>query len=87
MVNYVEELLINSCPTKGSDQLREGARNHFMNLYIKCIPSRLRLDDLSFNMWNEFDRTSLEMEFTNEEILNNLHDCDGDKAPRSDGFN
>lgn len=86
-VNYIEELLINVCPTKGNNSLREGGKNHFMNLYTECISSRPRLDDLSFNMLNEIDCTSLEMKLTEEEILNNLQDYDGVKAPRPDNFN
>lgn len=29
----------------------------------------------------------LEVEFTEEEIYDSLHGCDGDKAPGTDGFN
>lgn len=85
-INYIEEI-IDGKLTKGNEELREGERMHFQKLYTELTTCWPRLDDLTFNSLDERESNQLEMNFIENELLDCLWECDGDKAPGPDGFN
>ena len=44
------------------------------------------LDDVDFSSISVEDANWLDRHFEEEEVLEVIHDCNGDKAPSSDGF-
>lgn len=70
-----------------NDKMRETVMTHFKELYEEEFRIRPRLDGLSFKNINMDSRQNIEAVFTEEEVLAALKCCNGDKAPRPDGFN
>lgn len=83
----MEEFYVNSCPISGKEAKRETAKKHFKILYQEAFEQRPILDNMHFNKIEEADRSILEAELSGEKIFDCLKKCDGDKAPRPDGFN
>lgn len=86
-INCVHEMTIGGQIVKENKDLRRESSGHFKNLYTADAVWRPPLDDMSFASLETMDRDWLTREFTEDEIRKCLIDCEGNKAPRPDGFN
>lgn len=67
--------------------MRDQTRGFFQYLYDENESNRPRLDNLSFKQLSENTKTDLERVFMEEEILDSLKECKGDKALGPYGYN
>lgn len=61
--------------------------NLFQLLYTAEFELRLKLDELQFKQISKLSRYGLEKVFSEEEMLDSLRICNGDKVPGPDDFN
>ncbi|XP_021890901.1 uncharacterized protein LOC110809397 [Carica papaya] len=84
--NYVEELEFGGDTVRGNAVLREKVKDYFTKLYTEEEERRPRQDELPFRQLSAGSKESLEVLFTEEEILDCLRQCNGNKTLRPDGF-
>ncbi|XP_021889517.1 uncharacterized protein LOC110808320 [Carica papaya] len=84
--NFVEELEFDGDTVRGNAVLKEKAKDYFTKLYTEEEERRPRLDELPFRQLSAGSKEGLEVPFMEEEILDCLRQCNGDKGPRPDGF-
>lgn len=67
--------------------VRHAVKNHFMIHFSETWAERPKLSGQFKNIGGRHVADLLEAEFTEEEVKYVITSCDGNKAPRSDGFN
>lgn len=67
--NYIEEMCTNGERICGNGELRQKSREYYQNLYREDGGQRPCLDDLFFKQISDTSRASLEVPFTEEEVL------------------
>ena len=68
------------------NDIREGIANAFKTLLSNPGEWRPSVSGLQFEMLEPLDTSALESPFMEEEVFDALVGCNGDKAPRPDGF-
>ncbi|XP_058765902.1 uncharacterized protein LOC131639420 [Vicia villosa] len=72
---------------EGVEDVKTEIKNHFVSIFTEEKMQRPNLDNLEFKSLSDEDRLGLEEEFTREEIMEVVFECDGDRSPGPDGFN
>ncbi|GKU94470.1 hypothetical protein SLEP1_g7966 [Rubroshorea leprosula] len=72
---------------RGVNEIKEGVKNYFKELFSEEEWQRPKLDGISFKQIDKSDNDSLTATFSKEEIKNAVWDCDSSKSPGPDGFN
>ncbi|KAL9658894.1 hypothetical protein QQ045_015580 [Rhodiola kirilowii] len=67
--------------------VKQAARDYFSEIFRKSDTYYWIRDEMKFMSLNVDQREFLESKISEEEILGALKECDGSKAPGSDGFN
>lgn len=79
--NHIRSILI-----EDREDMKEGMVGFYSKLYADNGEWRPKLDGVSFNTLESDDRCSLELPFSEEEVLSALRGMSKDKAPGPDGF-
>ncbi|RVW42450.1 Transposon TX1 uncharacterized 149 kDa protein [Vitis vinifera] len=84
--NFMSKIRINEVTLSSSDDLKEGVCRAYKSLLSEPGDWRPNINGLNFKELGEGLASSLEVEFSEEEIYAALSSCCGDKAPGPDGF-
>ncbi|RVX09662.1 F-box protein [Vitis vinifera] len=84
--NFISKIRINEVTLSSSDDLKEGVCRAYKSLLSEPGDWRPNINGLNFKELGEGLASSLEVEFSEEEIYAALSSCCGDKAPGPDGF-
>ena len=84
--NFLSKIRINEVTLSSSDDLKEGVCRAYKSLLSELGDWRPKINGLNFKELGEGSASSLEVEFSEEEIFAALSSCCGDKAPGPDGF-
>ena len=84
--NTIGKLLINGVLLTDQDEIRDHIAQFYQQLYMEDVYRRLSLDGIEFSIITDEEAEWLERPFEENEIINVVQGCDGDKAPGPDGF-
>jgi hypothetical protein len=84
--NSVESLVVDGNMTDDSVVIKDHIVNFYRQLYSEQYMWRLIMDDLSFLSIDDGERTWMEREFEESEVMEVVRNFNGDKAPRLDEF-
>ncbi|CAM8979776.1 unnamed protein product [Rhodiola kirilowii] len=85
--NAISSILVDEAWVEDPILIKIAAQKHFASIYRKMDPCSWTLEEMNFAVLNDDHREALERVISEEEVLNALKDCDGNKAPGPDGFN
>ncbi|KAL9659549.1 hypothetical protein QQ045_024356 [Rhodiola kirilowii] len=85
--NNISSLEVGENRVEEPEQIKNAVCEYFSEVFRKAVSSQWSLEELNFGSLNENQRKLLESAISEEEILEAVKDCDGNKAPGPDGFN
>lgn len=83
----MKELVIDEKGIQDNEILKEGAKTFYQKLYEEEFSRSPKLNGIQFQELDETNRIDIEREFSKDEILEGLKECNSNKAPGPDGFN
>ncbi|GKV35031.1 hypothetical protein SLEP1_g43351 [Rubroshorea leprosula] len=84
--NEINVVSIEGKELKNMEDIKQGVKQYFANLFTDEGWSRPTLEGLNFKTISEADRGMLTDPFTEEEVRATVWNCDSTKAPGPDGF-
>ena len=84
--NNITGLKINGVWFREGHDLQQGIVDAFQTLLTNLGDRRANLKGLVFSKLEEREAVSLELPFTEEEVVSTLRELNGEKAPGSDGY-
>ncbi|XP_028094696.1 uncharacterized protein LOC114294740 [Camellia sinensis] len=85
--NSFVSLNLNGSTVEDPEQIRMGVKMHFHNFFSERWPSRPKFLGSFERKLSIDDARRLELPFSEAKIWEAVRECDGNKAPRPDGFN
>ena len=85
--NYIRQLTYNGKILSSPNDLKEGAKAYFSNIYSESLATRPTMGSADFMKLSENQAAWLEREITIEEVQLAIFSSEGSKAPGPDGFN
>jgi hypothetical protein len=84
--NYLGSLEVDGSFFEDKENIKTQVVQFYHSLYQESEPWRPEADGIAFDSIDPSDREMLERPFEREEVVQVLHDFQGDKAPGPDGF-
>ncbi|XP_073260583.1 uncharacterized protein [Populus alba] len=85
--NYIRQLTYNEKILSSPNEIKEGAKAYFSNIYSESLTTRPTMGSADFMKLSENQAAWLEREVTIEEVHLAIFSSEGSKAPGPDGFN
>ena len=78
--NHIQGIEVDSVLYEEEEEVRSKVINFYQRLYTELDTWRPSMDGLKFARIEEDERLELERDFSKEEVVNVLHEMEGDKA-------